>query len=86
MKLFHKVGVQVNYIGVGINTNCNNPKLVEHLKEALVLSKHFIVRDKGSLSFIQNEIDKHFNSIFPDLIYLNHLTKSPHLLMIQKRK
>ena len=72
MRLFHKFGVRVNYFGIGINTNQKTPILVKSLRESLNISENFIVRDKESLDFIRNEIDPTFNSLEPDLIYLNH--------------
>lgn len=76
MKLFHKFGVSVNYLGVGINTNQKTPVLVESLRESLDISDNFIVRDKESQDFIRKEIDPTFNFLEPDLFYLNHLTSA----------
>ena len=76
MKLFHKFGVRVNYFGIGINTNQKTPVLVESLRESLNISDNFIVRDKESQDFIRKEIDPTFNSLEPDLIYLNHFVSA----------
>lgn len=72
MKLFHKWGASVNYLGIGINTNQKTPVLIESLREALKISDYFIVRDKESQDLIRTEIEPAFNYLEPDLIYLNH--------------
>ena len=73
MKLFHRFGASVHYVGVGINTNNKTELLLESIREALSLSKHFLVRDKDSRDYIRKEIDPTFDSLVPDPIYLNDL-------------
>lgn len=72
MRLFHKFGVSVRYIGVGINTNKIDDYLSKSIKELFSLSERFMVRDKESLEYIRREVDSSFDCLVPDPIFLNN--------------
>ena len=71
MKLYKLFGASVNYIGVGINTYNSTRLLDKSVKLALSISNCFVVRDEGSYSYIKERVNKAFEALEPDLVFLN---------------